>query len=431
MFILEGYAFNVLNPWLPAMALYTMRALSEAGRPRDGLLGAAMWLLALLTTAYAGITASLVLVGLLLGQGRALRRPSRPILTLLGGVLLSGTIFVLAYALAPAEAHRASPDAQSSIAMMTTGSSRLVTLFWRTPTADLAVHSQGALIGATSFLLSLFLPLLPGRAPRGARRLVAIGLALTLLSLGPVMRLYISGPGMPWLLHPLAEAGAGAWLRFPDRLVLGATLAFGVAGALLLTAVGRHRPRLAGVLLGAALLDAVVGAGLPLRSRPGTWSVPSAYLAAPEGRAVLDLWPHFVGYNREHEVRLSRRAVGYAALHGRPVLTDALNVSPVEDHRRPVADWVMGWALSGAHGNGIVPLRLDAIGIGAVALHVPFFMDGTREQLYQGLRLVLGEPSAWSVDHGAYVILWTIPAMSQTTREQRMQALAQTIDEVR
>ncbi len=432
MFILEGYAFNVLNPWLPWMALFALKATGPEGSPRDALLAAASWALCLLTTAYAGISATLLLVAIV--GGSLLRRSASrgPLLVMTGAVLLAGLAFVALYLSAPTEARRFTPDPQTSIAMMTTGSARLATLFWRTPGVDHALHSQGALIGTTAFLLAIFHPFVPGTNRPGARRLLLVGLLLTLLSLGPTLKLFRTGPGMPWLLSPLAEAGLGAFMRFPDRLVLSATLAFGVVGALLLTEIGRIRPRIAGLLLAAGLLDVLVGAGLPLRTGSTPWEAPSAYQSAPQGRAVLDIWPHFVGFTRDQEVRLSRRAVGYAAMHGRPILTDALNVSPVEDRRRPVADWVAAWALSGSNGGGLVQARMDAIGIGAVALHASLFPPEELEILLQGMRNVLGEPAATSTDQGTTIILWVISSEPlTTTAAQRLAALELTQDEIR
>lgn len=432
MFILEGYAFNLLNPWLPWMALYALKATGAEGSRRDALLAALNWTLCLLTTAYAGISATLLLLAIV--GGALLRRSAAraTLLTLLGTVLVAGLAFVALYLSAPTEARRFTPDPQTSIAMMTTGSARLATLFWRTPGVDHSLHSQGALIGTTAFLLAIFYPFVPGMNRPGARRLLLVGVALTLLSLGPTLKLFRTGPGMPWLLSPLAEAGLGAFMRFPDRLVLSATLAFGVVGALLLTEIARSRPKAAWALLAAGVFDVLIGAGLPFRTGSTPWEAPSAYAAAPEGRAVLDIWPHFSGFTRDYEVRLSRRAVGYAAMHERPILTDALNVSPVEDRRRPVADWVAAWALSGSNGGGLVQARLDAIGIGAVALHASLFPLEELEVLLQGMRNVLGEPAATSTDQGTTVIVWVISSTPlTTTKAQRLAALELTKDEIR
>lgn len=432
MFILEGYAFNVLNPWLPWMALYTIQALQAEGTRRDALLAGANWALCLLTTAYAGISATLLLCFLMAGAliARTVRR--EPFVVLTGSVTLYGLAFVAFYLTAPDEARRFIPDSHSSIAMMATGSARLATLFWRTPGVDFALHSQGALLSATAFLLAIFYPFVPDLRHPGARRLLIAGLAMTLLSLGPTVKLFRSGPGMPWLLSPLAEIGAGAYFRFPDRLLVGATLAFGVVGALLLSEIAKSRPRAAAVLLVAGLVDVLIAAGLPLRTGSSPWEAPSAYAAAPEGRAVLDIWPHFSGFARDQEVRMSRRAVGYAAMHGRPILTDALNVSPKEDRRRPIADWVVAWALMGSHGGGLVYQRLDAMGIGAVALHASLFPPDEVEVLYRGMVMVFGEPAAVSTDQGTTIILWRVSAEALTTTpEYRQAALEQTRDEIR
>ncbi len=429
--VLEGYGFSLLNPWMPWMVVAALRASGPDGRVRDAVVGAAMWALCLATTAYTGIAASMILAAVVVGGWLRHRRVPMPSVLLSLGVLLLGIGAVAFFLSAPQYGRRFDPDLDTSMAMMTAGSASLGTLLWRTAASDAAVHSQGALVSSLALALSLLGSVLP--ASPGARRLrvtAAVGIAI---SLGPALRFTSTDVGVPWLLAPLARWGAGAYFRFPERLHTAVALALGALAAVALTRIAAARPRTAAVLLAAGVLEALVGVGLPFRVARGDWGAPTAYDAAPEGAAVLDVWPRMLGRNVELEARLSRRMVGYAAFHRRPILSNGLNVSAEEDGRAPVSDWLVLRARpdrSAEDADTVAQLR--ALGIGAVALHPDLYTISNRAWLSDGLTRLFDAPVATSVDHGETVTVWRVASgLPAGGRDDRIAAWTLIHDEVR
>ncbi len=405
--VLEGYGFNLLNPWLPWMVGAALLASGPEGRLRDAGLAAAMWLLCVLTSAYAGIGASLLLLALVGGGVLRHRQLPRAAALMLGLVLVLGLGWTAFFLSAPEDGRRAVPDLATSAAMMRTGSAHLGTLLWRTPSVDLAMHSQGTLLSSLALALASLGALL--RPPEGSRRLLGGGLLLVMLSLGNELALWGTDRGIPWLLAPLAELGAGAWLRFPERLLHPASLALALLAARCLSEIAASRRAGALLLLGAGVVEAMAIVGLPGRVGHRPWAPPTAYASAPQGRAVLDLWPRYFGRNDVHETRLSRRAVGYSAFHKRPVFSNALNVSNVEDGRAPMSDWLLDRASEGrAAQDDQTRAELEALGVGAVAVHMDLFTATQQAELSAGLDRLFGPPTARSSDHGERIWLWTV-----------------------
>jgi hypothetical protein len=452
--ILDGYAFNVLDPWMPLAVAYAWRACTPGGRIRDGIAAAVAWALTLGTSAYAGIGATVLIVALGLdGARRRLpdagwRAGRGGLVALLGGCLASGGAYAAMFAAAPESARRGEAPLATTITMMETGSARLGTLLWRAPVTDALLHTQGALLGTTAAVLALLL-VLP-RRDGGVRApgLTALGGAAVLLLLaafGPRLRLFLVDPGTPWVLASLARAGAGTFLRFPERLLLPVTLVSGTLGAVVLTRISSAGPRRAALLLAAGALDVLVGSGVSLRASHLPWSVPGAYAAAPPARAVLDLWPRMVGASAVGEdLRIARRVVGYAAFHRRPVLASGLAIWTSEDARRPVSDWLTAHALAasdpvhGAEGGTpsatppppdgpAVRATLDALGIGAVALHAQLYPPRVLAGIEDGLEALLGPVTSTSHDGGETILLWKVSDTPLRTSPQERAATLRTL----
>lgn len=418
--VLEGYGFNLLNPWLPWMVGAALAACGPTGRLRDAGLAAAMWSLCVLTSAYAGIGASLLLVVLVGGALLRHRSVSRATALLAVLVLILGLGWTAFFLSAPEDGRRHVPDLETSKGMMRTGSANLGTLLWRTPSVDLAMHSQGVLLSSLALALAVLgVVLCP---PEGSRRLLAGGIGLVLISMGNELSLWATDRGFVWLLAPLAELGAGAYFRFPERMVHPASLAFALLAARCLTQIAQSRRVGASLLLIAGLAEALWLVGLPARVGHREWAAPSAYASAPQGRAVLDLWPRFFGRNDVHETRLTRRSIGYSAMHGRPVFSNALNVSNAEDGRAPVGDWLLTRARSERQADDPqTRAELQALGVGAVAVHMDLFTASQQAELSAGLERLFGPTTARSSDHGERIWLWTVSeAPLQGSREDRV-----------
>ncbi len=430
--VLEGYGFAALNPWLPWMTLAALRASAVEGTYFDAATGVLAWTLCLATTAYTGIGASVLLVFVLAGGAIVARGVRGPAVALLMGVTASGLAAVAFFLSAPAHGQRFVPDVATTTMMMRNGSATLGSLLWRAPSFDVGLHSQAVLVSSLALALTVLGCVALRPLPVGSRRLLACACVAGLAAFGPALRLELRDDGIPWVLAPLAQLGAGAFYRFPERLFVPVSLVLGTLGAVVLgriaTATSR---RWAGALLVAGAVEALVLVGLPFRVGHGVWGAPSAYAAAPERAAVLDVWPRMLGRSTELEVRLSRRMVGYAAFHGRPVLSDGLNVSAAEDGRAPVSDWILG-RLSDPAADEDTRVRLAELGVGAVALHEDTFEVGALEVIHEGLTRVFGPVAARSVDLGESVAVWRVPVTgAATSRDARIAAWTRIREEVR
>jgi hypothetical protein len=146
--------------------------------------------------------------------------------------------------------------------------------------------------------------------------------------------------------------------------------------------------------------------------------VPSAYASAPEGGAVLDLYPE--AFDRDAlELELHARALGcfYAAHHGRPTLDACIRTS-ADSPREVVQAWLWPrlYAADSASREDTTA-RLAELGIGAVVLHELYFRTTDRAALEAGLEAVLGPRAARSADGGEPLSLWSVPgAVSDPAR---------------
>lgn len=436
--VLEGYGFNLFNPWLPWMAAAALRAGEPDAPLRQGLLAALCWMLCLLTSAYAGLGASLLLVVILGGATLRDRRPSRAALLSIGLVLLQGGLFSAFFLLAPPLARRPAFDPALGEGMMRTGSAHLGTLFWRGPSVDLAMHSQGALLSSLAAALALLGATLPDPERRGRTRLLVGGGLAVLLSLGNEPSLWFTDRGVPGLLAPLASTPLAGFLRFPERLLLPATLAFGVLGALALSRIAEARPWPAALLLLGAAFEATVMVGMPARLGHRSWPAAEGLQAIPAERAILEVWPRYLGRADASEMLLSRRCVGRAARHGRPVLCNGLNVSNQLDERGTVSMWLLERARLPEPAAADRPRdeetrqSLGALGVGGVLVHMDLFPPGQRDRLVEDLGRLFGAPASRSRTDGEHLWLWTLPgAGAPPDLERRTAALAAMAEELR
>jgi hypothetical protein len=432
--LLDGYPYALFVPWLPLAASAVLDATgpgldegstAPAPRPhriRDGLLGALWWFLCLATSAYVGITATLLVLVLVLGAWVRSAADRAPVVhgtaALFSGMCVLGGAYVAFFLSAPQDAVRLVPDVRTTTIMMAQGSARLGTLLWRSRSVDLAMHSSGALLGVTALVLACFAPLVVDRRRHGLRRLGIAAVLLTLIALGPMLRLYAAPTGPDFLLAPLASLGAGAFLRFPERVLLAVSLALAVIAAVVATRLADRRPRMTALLVCACAADVLIGASPALRGGHTPWAAPSAYAAAPADAAVLALWPRFSGTASRSELRLTRRNTAYAALTGRPTLSNALVVAFAGDNRTLACDWLSARALA-AGGGASVPgdtrARLAALGIGAVAVHEQVYAPEQLDRLLAGITILLGPASARSVDAGDPVTLFVVTSDAEVS----------------
>lgn len=405
--LLEGHVYVLFDPWLPLLAGAWWRATGPEGRLRDGLLAGLWWSLCLLTSAYVGIAATLLVVVVGLRGVRA-----RPRLPALGGAAAVAAPVAAAYVgvfVVYGEAARrvSALGGSGERAVVEAGSATLGTLAGWAPTVDMSGHSIAPAIGLTSLALALLAPVVL-RDGRAWRTLLGLAGVATALSLGPTLRLWPDSPGLPWLLSLLPSGSAASFFHFPVRLIWVAALALGALAARVAGELARTRPRLAGGLFVWVIVDVLLVAGAPLRSGRVPTAAPSAYLAAPADRAIIELFPRYSGMSTDLELYWSNLTCSYQAAHRRPIANRCLGAVLHSGPRVVLGEWITG-AVLGPAPRPDVGAQLGALGFGAVAVHPALFAPADRDALLEGLRDALGEPLAASDDAGDPVVLFGVP----------------------
>jgi len=388
---LEGQVPHVLEPGLPLVLGAAWLASGSDGRLRHGLWAGLGASLALLTTAYHGLVAVVVLVVLGL---RALTTGWRAVLHHCAAlVVLLPVTGWLALTYRAGAGDTVPPRRIVDLARL--GSASLDSLLTWTPTVDVVGHSVGAPTGAL-----VAAGLLLGWRARGARWLLGLAAVGLLLALGPVWRLELDDAGMPSPLSFLWLPPLGAVLRFPVRFAWLTAMCGGVAAALLLD---RARPtglfRVAA--LSVALLDVFVVTGMP--GRQGEIAAPVS-LGEGEG-AVLDLYG-LAAWPEQSDVEMWARNESCARqlAHGQPVLERCIGTS-VASPRVRVATWLLPRLMRPQGPPADTSRRLAAAGVGSVVLHRDWF----RAEDLPTLQAVLGELLGPPATESGGLVLYRVP----------------------
>lgn len=383
---LEGHVPHLLQPWLPLCLAAGWRAGDPDGRPVHGLLAGLGASLALLTTAYHGLVAALLLLGLGL---RTLRRPA-PLLAALAPLV--PVVGWLAWLFSLGEAEAVPPRRALEIASL--GSATMESLLIWTPRQDALGHSVGAPMGGL-----LLAGLLLGWRHRTLLLLALLGI---LLSFGPELALSSDGPSLPSPLAFLWHSPAASVLRFPVRFAWLTTLCGGV---LLALALSRAAPRLGtparAAVLGLALLDPFVLTGMP--GRQGQQSLPPP-ASSGEG-AVLDLYAT-AAFPARSDIDMRARVGSCAAqvAHGRPTLARCIGTG-LGDPRTEASTWLLARLLQPGGAPADTARALARAGVGEVALHPEWLRPEDLPALRAALDGLLGAPV---LDHPQRVA-WRVP----------------------
>jgi len=359
---LGGTAYFLLDPWLPLCALGLL-----SRRDPLAVVGFAG---ALYTSAYTGLCAGLVFLVLA-------RRPG-PWL----GAALASVPWAVAYALGARGQDAAGALAQASANVLSWG--------WPSPMVDVDRNSFTVSLPATALALAVVAPVVLRRSAawKPFALLAALG---SVLALGPRLALGPDGGGVPMPFALLDLLGLGAAIRFPARFLWCTGLGLGVVAALVCTRLAEGRPRATLVLLACALVDALVGTGLPGRAGTRLAAVPSAYAGA--GGPVLDLFPEPLDRTgTDHRFRAL--ACYYQSGHGWPIAEDCVATNPALNPRAELAREVLA--------SGWVPE-----GFSAVALHADLFHPADRARA--GARLSPLDPDpVVSTDGGERIQLYRL-----------------------
>jgi hypothetical protein len=281
-----------------------------------------------------------------------------------------------------------------------------------TPETDAYRHSNGAPLGFVVAGLVVLAPaVLGGR--RGWRTLAAVAVLAVVLALGRELRVHLEEDGTWWPGAWVASLPGARWFRFPLRLTWLWGLCGGIVAARTLARLtegegGRGYRWTTLATLALALGDIAITQTTPLRLRERVVPLPDAYLAAPEGRPLLDVFaPPADGANVEAEMWV--RAIGcyHQAQHGRPILEVCIGTD-VESPREREADALLEALLARAPDPAGAGARLRSLGVGAVALHADGFRPGEHATLVATMTDLWGTPATSGTGDRALHV-WTIP----------------------
>lgn len=410
--LLEGHVYDLLNPWLPLLAWTWGAALSPSGRVRHGLAAATFWLLAVLTSAYVGVCATLlVVVWFFCEVGAHLRW--RPLAAAAAVALPAGFAYIRLVASGLADRGYTDSHSISLVEMLHAGSARPSSLAAWYPLLDTRFHSITAVLGFATLALVLAAPVVMGWrfGPRTGvpwRRLVVLGVVATVGALGPVLR-FPDGTDLPLVWAASADE-VGAFFRFPARLLWLSSLGFGATAAVVATRLVGARWKLGLPLLIAAAVDAIVGQGTCFRLLRVPAEAPSAYRAIEGDGAVLELIPEFLGTEKGMGVALNGLVCSYQRVHGHPLLNHCLTPFEPSGPRVLLSRHVFS-RLLGGDTDGLRE-ELGELGVGFVVHRPDLLPRGDRQRCVEGLSGALGPPLARSVDGGELVVVYRIEAVA-------------------
>lgn len=369
--VLEGHIYYLLDPWLPLCALYTWTR-----RPWPAV---AMFALSLLTTAYLGVNALLVLLAILAHQRRLDLR-------LLGGVILVVGLYSVMY-------FGGSVATGESAGV---GAATLTTLVAWSGWTDLNRHSLAPVIG----LLPLCFALLAPFARVGWRPWLPLGLVAAVCAVGPVLEAGAAqDAGIPTLLWPFQLLGVFEVYRFPVRFAWITALALGVLAALVV-----DKMRWRWLAVGLAVVDALVLSGALFRMRLHPTPTPSLYALLPDA-PLLELYPHLGSLREDLAFYNQNLSCYYQLFHHRPIMDLCPNTNIRQSPRLMASDELHAAVLDG---RSVLP-ALHRARVASVVMHADLYQPFERATLVAGLSAELGSPAAEGHDGGEWLLAWRVP----------------------
>ena len=374
--ILEGHVYQVVNPWMPWMAMFLVRAAQSDAHWEHGALAGLCFAAALFSSGYMGLSAGIVALGLG-GYGLVVAADRRPLLVAAAvGIAVVAVFLQLFSAVAtPGEGH-------ATMDTLRMGSLSLNSVGPATAEADRAHHSWALALSATMVALAA-VGLRAGARFGGA--MMAVAVAAAAVAVGPELALGIAPDEgrIPSILAPLWEIPEARFLRFPGRIMWAVILPLSVMAALGLHAI---RSRLgwgaAAWIAGLVVAEVAVTVRLPMRQMERSAAVPLAYQSA-QG-AVFDLVGEGTSISREADSWLNAILCQYQTQHGRPIGDDCVSVGPDANPRVGLSAWVANRLY-----EGDVPAvfsRLRELRYSALAVHYDWIAEADALRFRSALR---------------------------------------------
>jgi hypothetical protein len=373
--LLEGHVYQLINPWLPLMALSLWIATGEQGRLRHGASAGLFFGLALLTSGYLGISAALLALGFVTPSLTDRRRWGPLSVAALTALVFGGLyLWVFSSAGAPATDY-------ASAASLQIGSFSLENIGPPTLEIDRTGHSLALAISAAALALAV----VGWRfgAPR-ASMLVGTALFSTVIAMGPQWAIGVN-PGDLVFPSPLAWFWELEWVqyfRFPSRVMWTPLLCLGVLAALGLTRLtARLGPWPGLALMVLFVFETVFWVGAPFRQLVLPTAPPAAYL--DKDGPVLDLTGEGINPNGDVDAWLTAMLCQFQTRHQRPIADNCVVVEASANPRVVLNRWLADRLYAGD--LGAVNRRLGRLGFTEVALHTDWLMPSDRARLHASL----------------------------------------------
>ncbi len=394
--LIEGYPYHVVDPWLPLMVRSGLRALGPEGRVRDGVFAGVFFQLALWSTAWLGLSAALLLVGVAAAVPLARWRRG-PALAAALTVALPALVYVAVFV-------AGGEGARETVAASSAGLTRqLPQAFVQISGAGLGIdtrgHSQTHAIAPTVLALALATPLW-ARNDRVLVALLGAGTASLLLSLAP----HMSPEEVGAVLGTPGELLAKVLLRFPARLGWAWALVASVAAARSADHLARRAPRATALLFATLLVDAFVVMRLPLRQGEQVAGAPSAYGA--HAGPVLDVFAAAPGGDPAWTLYTTNLACHHQVFHQRPIAEHCLFVAGGVAPRLRLQDHLLDAAMNDEAEPAM--RLLGELGFGSVVVHLDQLRPVDATRLLTALEAVVGPPVR-STDGGEAVAAFPVP----------------------
>ena len=419
--LLEGHVYALLNPWLPLLLGSWVLALREDGTLRQGLFAGVCWSLCLLTSAYTGLVATLLV--LVVASPIVVHRKTS--WRGLAGAALTSLPVGLAYVrmfVTHGESVRTPTTASigDPLRVLDAGSIHLDTLAGWNGAVDMVKHSVSGPLGYTALCLALFAPIVVAHR-KYVKTLMALALVGLVFALGPQLQLHDDDLNIPLVLYGVGVLGdAASFFHFPSRLLWLCTLGMGMLGAVVATHIAEKRHvKWAIPLLLFMVVDVLCITGAPFRTCPVSRVAPTIYQEAPASLAVLDLFPEFGTFNADMSLYVNNLSCSYQVEHRRPIASQCLGTTVGKGPRVVLSKWLSGVFLSNQGLEEVVP-SMQALGFGAIVLHPDFYSHTDRPLMIAGLTEALGPPSAVRTDGGEHLMLFTVPNATASTQDARL-----------
>ncbi len=372
--LLEGHVYQVLNPWMPLMALSLHRTGGPQKRVWHGLAAGVFFGLALFSSGYLGLSAAVVALGF--GLPILWRGPRDGVVVAAVVAVFMGLVYIffLSPSAAPALGH-SSPES------LTLGSLSLSSMGPASDIIDDAQHSWALAVSAMVVALAVVAATARNHL---IRVLVVIVLMAVVIAMGPRWALGF-GPNTPAIDSPIQFLWDMAWVqyfRFPGRVLWAALLALSVLAGLGITVLSRRLgPKFGWLVMVVVVLETMVAVRLPARQVVRSADTPAVY-----GQAlgpVFDLVGEGLSRGREVNVWMNAILCQYQTVHHRSIIEDCVGVGPANNPRVSLGRWVS--ARLYANDAEAVRQRLTQMGFESLAVHYDWLDLSDRLRLQSAL----------------------------------------------